>query len=288
MADRPPKKRPSWLADREPQGAASLPVGEATEPRPDRDARAGGASAQRTRTLPRVAPGRDERRAPEEPAGTNQEGTGPLPGRLRDGRLAVAVLAVAVLVAVLAGVGLVSGGEQETGAPPGGGAVRQADPGVRETGLAFGRLEVDGGKASLEGAGLSWEGDVAAGEGGETITLRGPTAVQVRRGFELPGSSVQSGVFAVAPEDGLVLHVGFQTFRAGASEVTQGSIFAVEDDRLVASGYYRDEREPGSETVIRTYMPPDGERYRVSFEAPQGTPVPLLVGWRGPAEEDGR
>jgi hypothetical protein len=63
--------------------------------------------------------------------------------------------------------------------------------------------------------------------------------------------------------------------------VTQGSIFAVEDDRLDFTGYYRDERERGGEKVVRTYMPPGGENYRVSFEAPEGTPVPLLVGFRG-------
>ena len=97
----------------------------------------------------------------------------------------------------------------------------------------------------------------------------------------MPHSSIQSGVFAVAQESGAVLHVTFHTLDAAGTEVTQGSIFAVEDDRLDFAGYYRDERERGGEKVVRTYMPPGGENYRVSFEAPEGTPVPLLVGFRG-------
>lgn len=151
---------------------------------------------------------------------------------------------------------------------------------VQPTGIAFGGLEVEEDKARLSTSdGLVWEGSVAAGEEGETITLSGPTAAQIKRGFELPGSSVQSGTYAIAEPDGRVVHVTFNTFRAGGSEVTQGSIFAIERDRLVHSGFYRDEREPGSEELLRTYMPPGDENYRVSFTAPEGTPVPLLVGF---------
>jgi len=163
-------------------------------------------------------------------------------------------------------------------------AVRYSDAassGIEDTGVVFGGLKTEDGVARLEGAGLKWEGEVEAGDAGETITLKGPTAAQVRRGFEMPRSSIQSGVFAVAQEDGVILHVAFHTFEAAGTEVTQGSIFAVEDDRLDFTGYYRDERQRGSEKVVRTYMPPSGENYRVSFEVPKGTPVPLLVGFRG-------
>jgi hypothetical protein len=153
--------------------------------------------------------------------------------------------------------------------------------GVKGTGIVFGGLKTEDGAATLEGAGLKWEGEVETGESGETITLEGPTAAQIRRGFEMPHSSIQSGVFAVAHEGGEVLHVTFHTFDAAGTEVTQGSIFAVGDDRLDFTGYCRDERERGSEKVVRTYMPSGGENYRASFEVPEGTPVPLLVGFRG-------
>ena len=156
-----------------------------------------------------------------------------------------------------------------------------ADSKVVDTGITFGDLSTKGGKASLSGAGLTWDGTVTSGESGQTVTLKGPTAVQVRQGFEMPRSSIQSGVFAVAQQGGDVLHVVFNTFQAGDTEITQGSIFAVKDDKLVYSGYYRDERKTASDTVVRTYMPPGGENYRRSFKAPEGTPIPLLVGFKG-------
>lgn len=157
-----------------------------------------------------------------------------------------------------------------------------ADSKVVDTGITFGGLNTTkDGKASLSGAGLNWEGSVSKGDAGETITLKGPTAVQVRRGFEMPRSSIQSGVFAVAQQGGDVLHVVFNTFEAGDTEITQGSIFAVKDDKLVFSGYYRDQRKTASDTVIRTYMPPGGQNYRRSFKAPEGAPIPLLVGFKG-------
>ena len=156
-----------------------------------------------------------------------------------------------------------------------------ADSKVVDTGITFGDLSTKGGKASLSGAGLTWDGSVTSGESGQTITLKGPTAVQIRQGFEMPRSSIQSGVFAVAQQGGDVLHVVFNMFQAGDTEITQGSIFAVKDDKLVYSGYYRDERKTASDTVIRTYMPPGGRNYRRSFKAPKGTPIPLLVGFKG-------
>jgi len=200
--------------------------------------------------------------------------------------LAAGLAALALLI-VLYGARMLPffGGTEESdqGVPPGQAARYSDAPSseVEDTGVVFGGLKTEGGVASLEGAGLEWEGEVEAGEAGETITLKGPTAAQIRRGFEMPHSSIQSGVFAVAQEGGEVLHVTFHAFEAGETEVTQGSIFAVEDDRLDFTGYYRDERQRGSEKVVRTYMPPGGENYRVSFEAPEGTPVPLLVGFRG-------
>jgi hypothetical protein len=210
----------------------------------------------------------------------------PKVGRLPKGtrrRLLAAVLTVLALLVVLYGLRTLppfgSSREEEGASAPSGRAAPSSA--VEDTGVIFGALKTEGGRATLRGAGLKWEGEVETGEAGETITLEGPTAAQIRRGFEMSRSSIQSGVFAVAGEGGEVLHVTFHTFEAGETEVTQGSIFSVEDDRLGFTGYYRDERESGSDRVVRTYMPPGGENYRVSFEAPGGTPVPLLVGFRG-------
>lgn len=206
----------------------------------------------------------------------------------RQRMVALALAAAALFIIVVFGLRIFAGGGEpadQSGAGPGrqGGAASsaQAAGAVRETDISFGRLEKEDGAATLEGAGLSWEGEAQSGEAGETVTLRGPTAAQIRRGFELPGSSVESGVYAVAQDEGPVLHVVYSTYQAGEAEVTQGSIFAIEDDLLKQSGFYRDERERATDTVVRTYLPPGGENYRVSFEAPPGTPVPLLVGYRG-------
>jgi hypothetical protein len=202
--------------------------------------------------------------------------------------VAFALLVVGIVwwVAPLFGAseGNVSRGSAET---------RGADEGISaegmpiaDTGIAFDALEVEEGRARLSTSdGLVWEGSSTAGEEGETITLSGPTAAQIKRGFELPGSSVESGTYAVAEPDSRVLHVTFNTFEAGGSEVSQGSILAIERDRLVYSGFYRDEREPGSEEVVRTYMPPGEDNYRASFTAPEGTPILLLAGFKNTLEE---
>lgn len=197
--------------------------------------------------------------------------------------IATITLVLLALILVLFAFGVLGsgGGEEPSNTAPS--ASSETTAGVRLTDLAFGELmqEEGGETVTLEGAGFSWQGEVQDGEAGQTVTLKGPTAVQIRQGFELPHSSVQSGVYAVAQDEGPVMHVVFNTFLSGETEVTQGSIFSIEDDALEESGYYRDEREKGTETVVRTYFPSGGENYRVSFEAPQGTPVPLLVGYRG-------
>jgi hypothetical protein len=280
------RKRPAWLAGARPEeGAGGEPAGAGRDDaatqvldRPASGEAAGAAGSRAARSQP------EEPRFPE-----HLEGPGSLRGRLPERtrrRLLAAGLAALALLIVLYGARMLPffGGSEEPGhlTPPGQSARYSDAPssGIEDTGVVFGGLKTENGSASLEGAGLRWEGEIEAGEAGETTTLEGPTAAQIRRGFELPRSSIQSGVFAVAQEGGEVLHVTFHTFDAAGTEVTQGSIFAVEDDRLDFTGYYRDERERGSE-VVRTYMPPGGENYRVSFQAPEGTPVPLLVGFRG-------
>ena len=284
MTPRSTKKRPAWLSDARPEeGGVRDDAATQVLDRPAA-AEAAGAAGSRATASDAAQSQREEPRTSGPP-----EGLGSLTGRLPEQtrwRLLAAGLAALALLIVLYGARVLPffGGTEEfgQGVPPGEAArYSDAPSGIEDTGVVFGGLKTEGGVASLEGASLKWEGEVETGEAGETITLEGPTAVQIRRGFEMPRSSIQSGVFAVAQESGAVLHVTFHTFDAAGTEVTQGSIFAVEDDRLDFAGYYRDERERGDERVVRTYMPPGGENYRVSFEAPEDTPVPLLVGFRG-------
>jgi hypothetical protein len=159
---------------------------------------------------------------------------------------------------------------------------------VRDTGVLFDALQESGGEARLDGAGLNWSGTVTKkeGEAGETVTLEGPTAAQLERGFDLGSSSVETGVYAVAQDSGEVLHVTTHTFLpeergAGAQELTLGTVYSLKEGELDGYAYYLDERQDGSNTVTRTYVRPDAEGYSVSYEAEPGTFVPLLIGWRG-------
>jgi len=167
------------------------------------------------------------------------------------------------------------------------GGAAAADPfapgSVRDTGVLFGALREEGGEAELDGAGLSWSGTVAEGEAGETVTLEGPTAAQLERGFDLGPSSVETGVYAVAQDGGEVLHVATHGFlpEDEAREMTLGTVYALRNGELDGYAYYLDRRERGSDRVTRTYVRPGAASYSVSFEAPARTPVPLLVGWRG-------
>ena len=281
MTPKNTKKRPAWLSDAHPAEGAGGDDAATRVLEPSASAEAAGAADSR------AAASDDARSQREEPRFSGHlEGLGYLTGRTRRRLLAAGLAALALLI-VLYGARMLPffGSTEESDQDASSGQAARyydaAPSGVEGTGVVFGGLKTEDGVARLEGAGLKWEGKVEAGDTGETITLKGPTAAQIRRGFEMPRSSIQSGVFAVAQDGGEVLHVTFHTFDAAGTEVTQGSIFAVEDDRLDFTGYYRDERQRGSEKVVRTYMPPGGENYRVSFEVPKGTPVPLLVGFRG-------
>ena len=213
--------------------------------------------------------------------------------------LAACIVAGVVLLLVLA-PRFLGGGESSTSTGQGGaGAVQNGDARgsgggeVEDTGISFSGLEQgEDGAVTLEGAGLSWEGQINEGEDGQTLTLEGPTAAQFEQGFDLPAYSISSGIYAVAQEDGPVMHVDVHSLEpasgdAGAEAIDQGSIYVIEGEELVSSGFYIDERQGDSDEVIRTYMNPGGENYRVSYEAPPGTPVPLLVGWREPGGSGG-
>ena len=161
-------------------------------------------------------------------------------------------------------------------------------------------LRESGDAAALSGAGLEWSGSVSEKEGGQgqTLTLDGPTAAQLERGFDVGGWDVEPGVYAVAQRDsGEVLHVTTQTLvpqdqERASEEMTLGTVYAFQDDVFSGFAYYLDRREEGSDRVTRTYVRPGQEPYRVGYEAPamkqaggsddrNGAFVPLLVGWRG-------
>ncbi|SMC07616.1 hypothetical protein SAMN00767673_2501 [Rubrobacter radiotolerans DSM 5868] len=155
---------------------------------------------------------------------------------------------------------------------------------VRDSGVTFDALEVKDGEATLKGAGLEWSGIVSEKEGGgETVTLEGPTAAQLERGFDLGQSSIETGVYAIAQRSGEVLHVSTHSLETaeGAEDTTLGTVYALDNGELSGYAYYLDERDGSSERTVRTYVIPGKESYRVSFEAEPGTFVPLLVGWRG-------
>lgn len=224
----------------------------------------------------------------------------------------LALLVLVVLAAFFWFVFLRGGGEANEapadGRGGGGEAPLAAQPspetgGVNETGIVFDGLDEGGDKASLQGAGLDWEGSITKKEGGagETITLEGPTAAQIERGFEVDNSDVDSGVYALAQDDGSVVHVDTHTYQLVSQqqdeeadeqierEITLGMIFDLKGGNLKQLGFYVDRHEAGSPKILRTYYRgPDfdpKDSYEVSFNGPKGTPVPLLVGYRDKGQE---
>lgn len=317
------KKRPSWLSGEEAHaaGPARQPAGSRGGPLAEDDtgempnverARAGERHDERpaaapTETIPRVSvPDAGER--PEEEQRTARPSAAEFVERLRasPAPAAIVVLVTLVLVAIFWFLFLDGGGEAGEQSAAGGGSPdrvigAQRSPGnpfgggpVRDSGVVFGALQEEGDEATLDGAGLNWSGTFTEkeGEAGQTVTLEGPTAAQLERGFDLGPSGVETGVYAVAQDGGQVLHVTTHTFvpkeeGREAEEMTLGTVYALEEGELGGYAYYLDRREPGSNRVTRTYVRPGESSYRVSYEAPPvaeggtGTFVPLLVGWRG-------
>lgn len=308
------KRRVSWLEDSPGSGAqtsqkpraderhlAPSDVGGSANGAP----RDGAPSDSATRTVPRIpASGAAGGAAGASGASSSAD----LLGRLRanPAPLAFALFALLVLAGFL-WFFVLRGGEEsapeasgepsEAGGDPVVGAGRVPDDPfaggeVRDTGVVFGAMQVEDGEANLSGAGLQWSGTVTEKEGteGETITLEGPTAAQLERGFDLGAASVETGVYAVAQQSGEVLHVSTHTYLpeeegAEAGELTLGTVHALTDGRHTGYAYYLDERREDSSQVTRTYVRPGQESYRVSYEAQPGTFVPLLIGWQGFGEE---
>ena len=339
------KKKPSWLTGEEggPQGprqtrmpgssgngpladddTSEIPVADhESEERLVTGSRTSGEGGTATAAVPRSTTTRTSA-VPNGPEGV-QAGDKPpsggnspaeLLGRLRanPGPALLALLVLVVLLVAFWFLFLRGGGEaaqsptdEESGD---GQAPLAAQPspeagGVDETGIVFSGLQEGGDTATLQGAGLDWEGTITEKEGdaGETITLEGPTAAQVERGFEVDNTDVDSGVYAVGQDDGSVLHVATHTFQLVSEqqdkeadeqivrEITYGTIFDLEEGDLQQSGFYVDRHpEQGSAKTLRTYYKaPDfdpEDSYEVSFNARKGTPVPLLVGYRDGEQEN--
>ena len=230
---RPHKKKPAWLTGEEasvpePQ---SRPANQRKGPLADEDTgeiqesnnpatreeaseRVVGSPRQSgaaTETIPRLK----TTQASEASGGgqTRSGGNSPLEivQRLRANPApALLVLLVLVVLLVVFWFMFLRGGGGTNEAPQSEGSGEEETPlaaqpspeagGVDETGIIFSSLEENGDSAALEGAGLDWEGSVTEKDGGtgETITLEGPTAAQVERGFEVDNSDVDSGIFALA------------------------------------------------------------------------------------------
>jgi hypothetical protein len=263
-----------------------------------------------TQTVPRVAMPEPGANGSGRDAGV-PGGTSPreILERLRENPIPLVIGAVALFVAV--GVlWIVFGGAEapqtaESGTSEGANGAQRLPADafsggpVSDSGVAFESMRESGQEATLTGAGLEWAGSVSEKEDGQgqTVTLDGPTAAQLERGFDLGSSDVETGVYAVAQEDtGEVLHVTTQTLvpqeqGAAAEELTLGTVHAFTDSEPSGYAFYVDQREAGSDRVTRTYVRPGQESYRVSYDAPvmqaigegdrNGAFVPLLVGWRG-------
>jgi hypothetical protein len=319
------KKKPAWLTGApaeervvgqqtprarpgRSQGRGQSPLAESDtgELQTAESVRTADAGAQ-TQTIPRVGmPEAGAGASAGRPSGGNS--TREIVRRLRENPLPLlgAVSALAVFVVVLAIVFGGGGGSQTGGrssSEDADGARRiAADPfaggTASDSGVAFEPLRESGGSAALTGAGLEWNGSVTEKQGarGETVTLDGPTAAQLERGFDIGEWDVEPGVYAVANADsGEVLHVTTQTLvpqeeERASEERTLGTVYAFDENTFAGFAYYLDTREPGSQRITRTYFGPSIKPYRVSYRAPDpeakdgdrnGAFVPLLVGWRG-------
>ena len=317
------KKKPAWLTGEPSEEAAvrqqaparaSSRKGPLAEDGTDRlptaeRVRDAVAAEGKTQTVPRVAMPEPDANGSGHRATAGGNSPREILGRLRENPLPFAVAGAALAVAI-GFVWFIFGGGEETqttgGAPSDAADGAQRLPAdtfaggpVSDSGVVFEPMRESGEEAALTGAGLEWAGSVSEKEDGrgQTVTLDGPTAAQLERGFDLGSSDVETGVYAVAQEDtGEVLHVTTQTLvpqeqEAAAEELTLGTVHAFTDGEPSGYAFYVDRREDGSDRVTRTYVRPGQESYRVSYDAPamqatdegdrNGAFVPLLVGWQG-------
>ena len=162
---------------------------------------------------------------------------------------------------------------------------------VRDTGVVFQQPVVKADGTYFEGAGeIAWKGKKEATDTGTQYTLEGPTAAQFKTSVALPNGSITTGVFGRAAPGKPMFHATFHRTTMGEEETTTGTYYALDGSRVIVEGTYSDARD--GDTITRTYSEaaPGSDRlnrYAVSFEAPAGALIPVLVGWKPPAEVDG-
>lgn len=211
---------------------------------------------------------------------------------------------VAALMLLVGGIMWLGGSEEP--APAGeaasnDGAPREAAPApgepaphegsVKDTGIVVEEPVVkDDGTYYLRAGEIAWKGKLENTETGEELTLEGPTASQFKRSVTLEQGSVTTGVFGRAEPNKPILHATFHRVTLGDSEETSGTYKAIDADAgVIVDGTYSDARD--GQKVVRTYTEhapgsSDYRSYRVSFEAPVGVPIPVLVGWEPPADAE--
>ena len=135
------------------------------------------------------------------------------------------------------------------------------------------------------------------------LSMSGETSTNFRGGFELPEGELVNGSFAAGIPGERVLHATYQQAREpgkNGAQAADGAYKILDEPTgdLLFSGTYSDDRSPGSDVVVRTYLErqpgggpdgPAGDVWRIesySFEAPPRTPIPMLVGKQNLLTED--
>ena len=163
--------------------------------------------------------------------------------------------------------------------------------GVRDTGAVVKVDSGDGGIQEINIGGLTWNGNTKVQDDGQKVTtLEGPTAVQVKQGFPLPGGggTVDTGVFATVVPEGPTVHATIHRYVGQNDVESNGTYFVVDENKVVADGTYTDTWE--GDRVTREYkeVREDGAkqtysvRFTVKAENKENALVPELVGWNPP------
>lgn len=202
--------------------------------------------------------------------------------------------AVALLAVIVAGKTFGGGGEAEAPPAPAGSQTetRNVTPGtaaplrVTDTGVVFGEPVIRGDTYYLRAGQIAWKGRTQKTDTGTEVTLEGPTAAQFKEAVSIPGGSITTGVFGRAEPGKPILHATFHMTEVDGREYASGTYYAVGSGSVVVEGTYEDSRDGQKVTRVYTEHAPgstDFERYAVTFEAPEGAYIPVLVGWKPPA-----
>jgi hypothetical protein len=221
--------------------------------------------------------------------------------RLREVPVAVlfALAALAVVVLAFWFVFLRGGEEAPQGSTPERApAVAEGGPlEPRETGIVFQKPdEPQGGTGpySLTVGKYTWEGTRQVNDDVEEVVLEGRTAAHFTTAVRLTDGEITTGVFGRAEPGKPLWHATFQRTTTIGEESTTGTYQAIDGGRVILEGAYTDrvvKDNPGDEPddIVRTYVevdprdpPEEATRYAISIHAPEGTPIPWLVGWTPP------